>query len=127
MRIVLRLIAVWTLLTVLATLALVLGFWLRGAILPLFHSGPFGLLTALGWFITLVVGPPAAALLWRQSDAGRVASIGLWGSICLYYLLGLLFFRTPATRYGYAFVCIIGSMVPVVLLVSPQAKSACRS
>jgi uncharacterized membrane protein YeaQ/YmgE (transglycosylase-associated protein family) len=127
MRILLRLIAVWTLLTVFETLALVLGFWLRGAILLLFHSGPFGLLTALGWSITLVVGPPAVILLWRRRDAGRVASIGLWGSICLYYLLGVLFFRTPATRYGYTFASIIGSMVLVVLMASPQAKGACRS
>jgi uncharacterized membrane protein YeaQ/YmgE (transglycosylase-associated protein family) len=123
----LRLIAVWTLLTVLATLALVLGFWLRGAILPMLRSGLFGLLTALGWFITLVIGPPAVALLWQRRDAGRVATIVLWISICLYYLLSLLFFRTPSTQYGYAFVCIIGSMVPVVLLISPKAKGACRT
>ena len=127
MRIVLRLIAAWTLLSVLATLALVFGFSLRGAVWPLFHSGPFGLLTALGWLITLVVGPPAVILLWRRDESGRKVSIGFWGSICLYYLLSLLFFRTPGTRFGYAFVCIIGSLLPVVLLVSPQAKSACRS
>jgi hypothetical protein len=127
MRIVLRLIAGVPLLPVIATLVFVLQFWRRGGMLPLVSTGPFGLLTALGWLITLVVGPPAVVLLWRKNDAGRRASIMFWGSICLYYLLGLAFFRTPATRYGSTFLCIIVSMVPLALLVSPQAKIACRS
>jgi hypothetical protein len=94
---------------------------------PLISTGAFGLLTALGWLITLVVGPPAVVLLWRQRDAGRRASIAFWGSICVYYLLGLTFFRTPATQYGYTFLYIICSMVPLALLISPRAKMACRS
>jgi hypothetical protein len=127
MRIVLRLIAVVTLLSVIATLMLVLGFWQRGGILPLVRTGPFGLLTAIGWLITLVVGPPAVVLLWRRNDAGRRASIIFWGSICVYYLLCLAFFRTPHTLYGSMSLCILGSMVLLALLVSPQAQLACIS
>jgi hypothetical protein len=127
MRIVLRLIAALTLLSVTATLVFVIGVWRRGGMVPLLSTGSFGLLTALGWLITLIVGPPAVVLLWRQNDAGRRASVVFWGSICLYYLLGLAFFRTPATRYGSTVLCIIGGMVPLALLVSSQAKIACRS
>jgi hypothetical protein len=127
MRIILRLIAAVTLLSVIATLVFVLAFWRRGGMLPLVSTGPFGLLTALGWLITLVVGPPAVVLLWKQNNAGRIASIIFWASICLYYVLGLAFFRTPATRYGSVFLCIMGSMIPLALLVSRQAKIACKS
>jgi hypothetical protein len=64
------------------------------------HSGAFGILTIAGWLITLVVGPPAAVLLWKQNDAGRIASIIVWGSICLYYLLSAALFWNSSMLYG---------------------------
>ena len=126
MRIVLRLLAAWTFFSVMKTLVFVLGIWKRGGISWLVGTSSFTHLTALGWLITLVIGPPAVVLLWRQREAGRRASIVFWGSICLYYLLGLTFFRTSGTRYGYTFFSIFSSLILLAFLFSPQAKTACR-
>ena len=126
MRIVLRLLAAWTFFSVFKTLVFVVGIWKRGGIAWLVGTSPFTHLTALGWLITLVIGPPAVVLLWRQREAGRRASIVFWGSICLYYLLGLTFFRTSGTRYGYTFFSIFCSLILLALLFSPKAKTACR-
>jgi hypothetical protein len=125
MRIVLRLIAGFTLLSLIGTFIFVLQFWLRGGILPLLQTGPFGFLTVLGWVITIVVGPPAILLLWRLNDGGRRASVLFWASIFLYYLLTLVFFRTPSTRYGTILWSIVGSIIAMALLVSRQARLAC--
>jgi hypothetical protein len=126
MRIVLRLLAAWTFFSVAKTLVFVVGIWGKGGISWLVGTSLFSHMTALGWLITLVIGPPAAVLLWRQREAGRRASIVFWGSICLYYLLGLTFFRTSGTRYGYTFFGIVCSLIALALLFSAQAKYACR-
>lgn len=125
MRIVLRLLAAWTFFSVFATLVFVVRVWKRGGISWVVGTSLFEHLTALGWLITLVIGPPAVVLLWSQREAGRRASLVFWGSICVYYLLGLTFFRTPGTQYGYTFFNIFCSLIPLALLVSPQAKTAC--
>ena len=70
MRILFRLVAGFTFLSVIGTLVLVIVIWQRGGMLYLAHSGPFGILTLGGWVITLVIGPPAVVLLWKQKDAG---------------------------------------------------------
>jgi hypothetical protein len=127
MRILLRLLAVWTLLSVLATLLFVARVWKMGGIAWVLGTSPFAYLTALGWLITLAVGPPAVILLWRQREAGRRACIAFWGTICLYYLLSLTFFSSQSTQYGFTAASIFWSVVPVALLVSPQAKIACGS
>jgi hypothetical protein len=126
MRIVLRLLAAWTFFSFIETLGFVVGIWKRGGISWLVGTSPFTHLTALGWLITLVIGPPAVVLLWRQREAGRRASIVFWGSICLYYLLCLTFFRTSGTRYSYTLFSIFCSLILLALLFSPQAKTACR-
>jgi hypothetical protein len=126
MRIVLRLLAAWSFFSVVKTLVFVVGIWRRGGISWLIGTSLFTHLTALGWLITLVIGPPAVVLLWRQRETGRRASIVFWGSICLYYLLGLTFFRTSGTRYGYTFLAIFCSLIALALLFSAQAKNACR-
>jgi hypothetical protein len=60
--------------------------------------------------------------LWRQRETGRRASIVFWGSICLYYLLGLTFFRTSGTRYGYTFLAIFCSLIALALLFSARQR-----
>jgi hypothetical protein len=126
MRIVLRLLAAWTFFSVMKTLVFVVAIWRRGGIPWLVGTSLFTHLTALGWLITLVIGPPAVVLLWKQREAGRRASIVFWGSICLYYLLGLTLFRTSGTRYGYTVFSIFCSLIALALLFSPRAKTACR-
>jgi hypothetical protein len=36
-------------------------------------TSPFEHLSALGWLIALVIGPPAVVLLWRQSTRSMSA------------------------------------------------------
>jgi hypothetical protein len=127
MRILLRLIAGFTLLSVIGTLVLVIGIWQRGGMLSLAHLGSFGILTVAGWVITLVVGPPAAVLLWKQNDAGRIAAIVVWASVCLYYLFCAALFRNPNTLSGKMTFDIAGSAVLVFFLLSSRARQACQT
>jgi hypothetical protein len=127
MRILLRLIAGFTFLSVIGTLLLVIRIWHWGGMLSLVHSGSFGILTIAGWVITLVVGPPAVVLLWRQNDAGRIAAIIVWASICLYYLFFVVLFRNPNALYGQMTFDIAGSAVLVVFLLSSRARQACQA
>jgi hypothetical protein len=127
MRILLRLIAGFTFLSVVGTLILVIRIWHWGGMLSLVRSGSFGILTIAGWVITLVVGPPAVVLLWKQNDAGRIAAIIVWGSICLYYLLFAVLFRNPNMLYGQITFDIVGSAVLVVVLLSSRARLACQA
>jgi hypothetical protein len=79
--------------------------WLLGTSL-------FQHLAALGWLITLTVGPPAVLLLWWRHEVGHILGIFLYGNICLYYLLGLTFFRAPGTQYGHVFLSIFYISAP---------------
>jgi hypothetical protein len=127
MRILLRLVAGFTFLSVIGTLVLVIGIWQRGGMSSLAHSGSFGIFTIAGWVITLVVGPPAVVLLWKQNDAGRIAAIIVWASVCLYYLFCAALFRNPNTLYGKMTFDIAGSAVLVVFLLSSRVRQACQA
>jgi hypothetical protein len=127
MRILLRLIAGFTLLSVIGTLVLVMGIWQRGGMLSLAHGGTFGILTIAGWAITLLVGPPAVFLLWKQNDAGRIAAIIVWASVCLYYLFCAALFRNPNTLHGKMAFDLAGSAVLVFFLLSSRARQACQA
>ena len=126
MRILFRLVAGFTFLSVIGTLVLVIVIWQRGGMLYLAHSGPFGILTLGGWVITLVVGPPAVVLLWKQKDAGRIAAIVVWASVCLYYLFFVTFFWNPNMLSGKMTFNIAGSAVLVLFLLSSRARRACQ-
>ncbi len=127
MRLFFRVLAGFTLIMALATLRFVVNLWRGGALAAFLESGAFGLLTAAGWVATLVAGLPAVVLLWRRTDAGRLAGIIVYGSICIYYLLCLAFFRSSMMLYGPMFLRIIGSGILVILLLSPQARKACAA
>src|ERR1700722_7490666 len=124
MRILLPLVAGFTFLSVIGTLVLVIHTWQRGGMSSLAHSGTFGIMTIAGWAITLVVGPPAVVLLWRQNDTGRIAAIIVWASVCLYYLFFVTLFRNPMMLYGQITFDIAGSAVLVLFLLSTRARQA---
>jgi uncharacterized membrane protein YuzA (DUF378 family) len=126
MRVLFRLISGFSFFTVIGTLLLVLGMWLRGGIPFLAHSGALGALTIAGWLITLIVGPPAVVLLWKQKNLGRIASAILWASIGLYDLAGVAFFRGPGALVGRISYQIIGCTGLVIFLLSPKARRACQ-
>ncbi len=125
MRVLLRIVAGFTLLSVVFTVLFLFAFWQRGGLAPLISTGPFGLLTFLAWLVTLFLGPIATVKLWRFRASGRVAAAVVWGSTALYYLLGLLFFRTPGTLIYQAIVAFGFSAVLLVLLLLPAARRAC--
>jgi hypothetical protein len=126
MRILLRLVAGFTLLSVVGTLLLIGALWHRGALSLLLQSGTFGFLTLAGWFLTLVAGGPAVVLLWRPTDSGRIAAAIAWGSIGLYYAVNIVMSRHFGTNYVRAsvYIAVCGALVALVL--SPQARRACR-
>jgi hypothetical protein len=95
MRIFLRLVAGYTFLTVLFTIELLVHIWQRGGFPLLLKSGFFGIAAFIGWAITIFAGVPAAVLLWRLRNSGRIVTAIVLGSTGLYYSLGLAFFRKP--------------------------------
>ena len=125
MRILLRLVAGFTFISVIFTLKLILGMWHSGAMPSLIHSGLTGVLTIAGWLITLGVGTPSAILLWSRSEAGRIGAIIVWTSVCFYYLIFLVL--SPDVIHGRLTYYLIGSAALVVLLLSPKARQACQA
>ena len=126
MRVLFRLISGFSFFTVIGTLMLILGMWLRGGIPSLVHSGALGALTIAGWLITLIVGPPAVVLLWKQKNLGRIASAILWASIALYYVACVAVFRSPGALVGRMSYQILGCTGLVIFLLSPKARRACQ-
>src|SRR3972149_5446841 len=83
----------------------VLRFTTNGGIAALLGTGVFGLLTVLGWLLTLLVGPFAAVQLWRLRPSGRrvtrflVLSLGLLVRIgCLFLISWIVGLTEPLFR-----------------------------
>jgi hypothetical protein len=127
MRIFLRVVAGYTFLTVLFTINLLIHIWQRGGFPLLLKSGFLGIATFIGWAITIFAGVPAAVLLWRLRDSGRIATAIVLGNIGLYYLLGLVFFRKPQSSTGELLAGVVFSGALVWGILSPAAARACRS
>lgn len=127
MRIFLRLVAGYTFLTVPFTIELVIHMWQQGGVPLLLRSGFFGIATLIGWAITIFAGVPAAVLLWRLRNSGRITTAIVLGSTGLYYLLGLTFFRKPQSSIGEILFAIVFSGALVWVLLSPAAARTCRS
>jgi hypothetical protein len=98
-----------------------------GGLGELARTGAFGLITMLGWVLTLVVGPFAAAQLWRLRESGRRASLFLASFALIYYAAGLLFFRGTGAETAQIAVPIVGNLLLSVLLVSSPARRVCQN
>jgi hypothetical protein len=127
MRVFLRLVAGYTFLTVLFTMGLLIRIWQQRGFLPLLRSGSLGIASVIGWAFTIVAGIPAAVLLWRMRNSGRIATAIVLGSIGLYYLLGLAFFRKPDSSYGTILFDIVFSGALVSVILSPAPARTCRT
>ena len=79
MRTLLRVIAVLAAATFLATAWQIASFGGLGALSTLLTAGAVGWLTAVGWLVTLVVGPITTIQLWRLRASGRLAGVVLFG------------------------------------------------
>jgi len=124
MRAILRSIAVMSAVGVIATAAFLARFGL-GGLHRLISTGAFGIITLLGWVVTFVAGPISAIQLFRLRNSGRVAAAVLWGSMILYYLLGIFAFREPGVRSGPIFLLCVLFAIPFGIVLTPAAKRAC--
>jgi hypothetical protein len=127
MGIVLKVLAIVVGIGVVFTLALVWRFWRLGGFGPLMATGAFGLITVLGWVLTLAVGPVATVQLWRIRESGRLTSLFLAAYGVLYYAAGWVFFRQPATETSRVWLGAVGNALLVAVLVSGRARRACHS
>jgi hypothetical protein len=125
MRILLRIIAVGVGLVVVLTTLLIVQLGMSGRLMALVGSGALGLATAVGWLMTLSVGPVAAVQLWRLQRIGLLAGAVLCAVTMGYYVVGVVFFRAPEAPLW----PILGAMAVngalLALLLSPAARRAC--
>lgn len=122
--IVLRLVATLAVLSVMTTAVFVFRIGAAG-LEALLVTGTFGLITIIGWAVTLAVGPVAAIQLYRLRPSGRIAAAVLFGTMLVYYIVGLFAFReseAPATPV--VALCVLLSAL-VGLVLSPAAKRCC--
>ena len=125
-KFVLRGISVLTSLAVVMTVALFLQFVRNGRIGVLLSLGVFGVLTLAAWILTVLVGPFAAVQLWRLRPSGRRSTAFLAGCAFLYYLSGLLFFRSVTTNLTAVIIMIACNAAAVAILLSGPARALCH-
>jgi hypothetical protein len=125
-HILLRLVAVLAGVSVVATIIFILQFG-RTGIEALLATGTFGIITIAGWLLTLIAGPVAAIQLFLLRSTGRVAAVVLFGSMLLYYIVGLFAFRQPRAPVIPIITVCVALAVLVLIVLSPLAKRICRS
>jgi hypothetical protein len=111
---------------IIGTLLLTRRFWRFGGFGALMATGAFGLITVLGWTLTLAVGPVAAVRLWRLRESGRRTTLLLAVYTLLYYIVSGLFFRQPGAASPKLWLALGGNALLVLLLLSPSARRACK-
>jgi len=124
MRITLRLIAILSAVSVLATVWFIVWFGTRG-LSALMNSGLLGAITFVGWAVTLVAGPIAAVQLFRLRTSGRIAAIILFSTALAYYAVGLAGLRTADAPVAPLISAVVFLAAIVVVLLSPRARDAC--
>ena len=124
-RFALRIIAGLTAFAVVMTVPVVLRFTTNGGIAALLGTGVFGLLTVLGWLLTLLVGPFAAVQLWRLRPSGRRVTAFLAAYTTIYYAAGLVFFPGPGAKVAVVVFMLAISAAASVFLLSGHARVQC--
>lgn len=125
MHILLQIIAATAAISVVFTIWLILLLVSTRGIPALLGAGALGVMTFVGWAVTLILGPFTAVQLWRLKESGRIAGLILFACGALYYLAGLLWLRAPEAQSGQIVVAVIAYTVPVVILALPSARRAC--
>lgn len=92
----------------------------------LVRTGAFGIVTCIGWAITLIAGPFAAVQLLRLRNSGRIAAAVFYGAMAAYYLAGALLFRESGVPWVPLLMTGALAAACLVLLLIPQAKRATR-
>jgi hypothetical protein len=122
MRLLIRIVAVLAAVSVLGTVWFVAAFAAAGGLRGLLTSGMLGVLTIVGWVITLIAGPVAAVQLWRFRQSGRRAGIILFGYGLAYYLVGLLALRSPEASIWQIFAAALMFGFPLVVLLLTRTR-----
>ncbi len=126
MRTVLKVLAGILWWPILATLLLVWRLWRADSLKTVVESGLFGAATALGWALTLVMGPVAAILLWRLEERGRRVALCLSLFALGYYLISWAYFRSPQTNYLNLAFAVAGNFAFAAILLAKPAREACQ-
>jgi hypothetical protein len=121
-RLLVRLVAVLAGVSVAGTVWFVVVFAAAGGLSVLLTSGLLGVLTFVGWFIALVVGPVTAVQLWRLRESGRRAGIVLFGYGLGYYVLGLTL-RTAEASVWQILTAATTFAVPLGVLLSTRTRA----
>jgi hypothetical protein len=100
--------------------------WHAGDLGKLMMSGGFGQLTAVGWALTLALGPFAAVQLWRMRESGRRASLALASFALLYYVVAWSFFRQPGAEASKALIPVVENALFSALLLSSPTRRICQ-
>lgn len=127
MRIVLRIIAVGIWIAVIGTLGIVWRIWHFDHFVSLMATRSFGILTVVGWGITLTAGAFGATQLWRLRESGRKMALLLFGYGVFYYIAGWLSVRQAGRLAHPAWSAMALYAALVFLLLSPAARSTCHS
>jgi hypothetical protein len=122
MRLLIRIVAVVSAVSVIGTVAFVADFAAAGGLRGLPASGLLGGMTILGWVITLVAGPAAAVSLWKLRRRGRRAGIILFGYGLAYYLVGLIALRSSEASTRQIVTAAMIFALPLVILVLPRTR-----
>lgn len=125
MHLLLRIIAATAAVSVVFTIWLIAMLVIPRGFRPLLNAGALGIMTLLGWAVTLVLGPFAAVQLWRHRESGRRAGLVLFGLGVVYYGVGFFALRAPEAQPGQIAAAAIAYALPVVILASPPARKAC--
>jgi hypothetical protein len=94
-------------------------------LIALGHSPGLAMLTIAGWLLILTAGPVAVVQLWRLRRVGLFLTAVLTGIACVYYLLGLLFFRSPGANVNLLLRAVLINGITLVFLMLPPVRRAC--
>jgi apolipoprotein N-acyltransferase len=126
MPLLLRVIAATAAASVVFTIWLMLAVLSAGGPRQLFAAGALGALTAIGWVVTVTLGPIAAVQLWRLKESGRLAAIAVFGFGVVYYTAGYFWLRSASASSRQILAAIVAYAIPVVILSLPAARRHCR-
>jgi hypothetical protein len=126
MRVLLRVVSVILVISAgMTALLIVRMFRASSHLTRMLLSTPMGVITLVGWAITIVAAVPSAVLLWRYRRAGRIGASVIFGATFVYYFLGLTLFRRPDSAVHAMFVRLVASGLFLVILTRPSAVRAC--
>ena len=122
MRLMIRLVAILAAVSVLGTIWFIAAFAAQGGLSALFASGLLGILTVVGWAVTLLMGPVTAIQLWRYRESGRRCGIVLFGYGLGYYLVGLVALRSREASVPQILFVTVTFALPLAVLLSRRVR-----